>query len=232
MSRFLEYLNEKSRRDKGLSLIDIDEVLASTKARIYVIDKETGEIRHKLSNQEFNNYTLQDDEEFDFREFKDANLFRATSDPIRPMIDRVRRMIKMLKKNHRGSWIVFLTARADFDNKEEFLQWFRDQGIDVDFSNLYIERTGNQKTGTVAEKKERTIMKYLRKYNFKRVRMFDDSIRNLKQFISMADRVPEEIIDSVREEYDISRGEPAQVWFALHVDDKGKLSQYNKKEVY
>lgn len=232
MSRFLEYLNEKSDRNRGLSLVDIDEVLASTKARIYVVDKDTDEVIHKLSNQEFNTYQLKDNEEFDFREFRDAHLFKTTSDPIQPMIDRVKRMIDMLKKNYRGSWIVFLTARASFDNKNEFLQWFKDQGIDVNFSNLYIERTGDQKTGTVAEKKEKTIMKYLKRYNFKRVRMFDDSIKNLKQFINMTNDIPEDIVESVREEYDIPKDKPAQTWYALHVGDKGKISQYDKKEVY
>lgn len=231
--KFYNYLIErKGKYGKGISFIDIDETIASTQAKIYVIDKESGEIKKKLDNQEFNTYELKSGEEYDFREFKDAKLFRSTSNPIQPIIDRVKRMINMLKKNYRGSWIVFLTARSDFDNKKEFLQWFRDQGIDVDFEQLYIERTGNQKTGTVAKKKEKTILKYLKKYNFRRVRMVDDSINNLKQFIDMIDRIPEDIIENARKVYHIPENEPVQEWFALHVIDNGKLSLYDKKEVY
>lgn len=232
--RLTKFLNErKGVYGKGISFVDIDMTLFRTFAKIYVVDKETGEVKKKLDNQQFNSYTLQPDEEFDFREFSDANLFRGTSQPIIPTIERIKRMINMLKKNTRGSKIIFLTARADFDNKREFLNAFKDYGIDIDFRpEVYIERAGNLKSGTVPQRKERIILDYLKKENYRRVRMFDDHTGNLKQFSEIADKLPEDIIENVREEYNIPEDEVVMEFYALHVGESGKLSLYEKKDVY
>jgi hypothetical protein len=104
MSKFYNYLKErKSSYGLGITFCDIDETLLNTYAKIYVLNKDTKEIIRKLDNQEFNTYELQPNEEFDFREFRDSVLFNKTSKPIQPMIDRLKRMITMLKKNDRGS---------------------------------------------------------------------------------------------------------------------------------
>lgn len=240
--KFYNWINERTGfYGKGITFIDIDETVAHTKAKIHVVDKETGEVKRKLSNQEFNTYDPAPDETFDFVEFRDANLFHKTSEPIEGMVKRVRRMIQMLKQNQRGSWIVFLTARADFDDKKEFLQWFKDQGIDVNFPQLYIERAGNiaaaaRKQGkkvSIAKAKEQVMLKYLKKYNFRRVRMIDDANSNLDQFLKFADKVPQDVVEKVRKEYNVTDpNEPVMEFFALHVGPTGKLSLYNKKEVY
>lgn len=235
MSRLYNYLNErKGEYGKGITFVDIDETVFRTFAKIYVVDKETDEVKRKLDNQEFNSYQLKDGEEFDFSEFRDANLFRKTSEPIQPMIERLQRMISMLKKNERGSKIIFLTARSDFDTKQEFLQKFRDHGIDVDFRpTVYIERAGNLKSGTIPQRKEKIILDYLRKDTYRRVRMIDDHEGNVKQLMSIADNLPQDIIDNVRNEYNVPEGEVVMEFFALHIDpDTGKLSLYDKKEIY
>lgn len=234
MSRLMNFLNErKGEYGKGISFVDIDETLFRTFAKIHVIDKETGEVKRKLDNQEFNSYTLKPDEEFDFKEFRDANLFKETSKPIIPTINRIKRMISMLKQNTRGSKIIFLTARADFDNKREFLNTFREHGIDVDFKpDVYIERVGNLTTGTIPQRKERVILSYLKNENFRRVRMFDDHEGNLKQFLNIGDNLPKQIVQNVREEYNVPEDEVAMEFYALHVTNKGKLSLYGKEEVY
>lgn len=233
MSKFYNYLQERSSEyGLGLNLIDIDETLLNTYAKIYVLNKDTKEIIRKLDNQEFNTYELQPNEEFDFREFRDSVLFNKTSKPIQPMIDRLKRMITMLKKNDRGSWIVLLTARSDFDNKEVFLSTFKKLGIDVNFPNLYIERSGNIKTGTVSEKKKKIIFKYLNKYNFRRVRMFDDDIKNLETFIKITkdkDLIP--IKNKVKKVYNIPDGESIMDFYALQVNNTGKIKLLKKEEV-
>lgn len=211
MSRFVKYLNErKGKYGKGISFIDIDDTLAWTKARIYVTDKDTGEIKHKLSTGEFREYELKDNEQFDYREMRDGVLFRETSDPIPSMIKRTKRMLSMLKKNTRGSRIVFLTGRLPFNNEKEFEEWFRDQGIDIDFPDLTIEKAGGLEGGTLASKKKRIIMDYLQRDDYRRIRMFDDDLSNLKQFLSIAENVPDKVIESVREAYNIPEGELAQ----------------------
>jgi hypothetical protein len=233
--RLYTYLNErKGIYGQGLTVVDIDETVFSTFAKIHVVDKETGEVVRKLNNQEFNSYQLKDNEEFDFKEFRDAELFRKTSKPIMPTIERLKRMISMLKKNERGSKIIFLTARADFDNKQEFLQTFREYGIDVDFRpTVYIERVGNLKSGTIPERKERVILNYLKHEQYRRVRMIDDHDKNVKQFLNMTNKISNDIIEDVRQEYNIPENEPVMEFFGLLIDPKsGKLTLVDKKEVY
>lgn len=234
MSRLVNFLRErKGDYGIGITFCDLDEVMFYTKAMIHVYNKETGKLVTKLNNQEFNSYQLKPNEEFDFREFKDAKLFRETSDPITPMVNRIKRMIDMLKKNERGSKIIFLTARSDFDNKQEFLNTFRDLGIDMDFRpTVYVERSGNIKTGTVEEKKEKIVLKYLKNEPYRRVRMIDDHRGNIVQFMKIADKLPRDIVDSVRQEYNIPEGEVVMEFYGLHVDSNGKLTLMDKREVY
>jgi len=233
--RFTRYLNErKGDYMAGITFVDIDETLARTHAKILVKDKETGEVIHELDNQQFNAYKLKDGEEFDFQQFRNAELFRKTSIPINKTVARIRRMIRMIKENQRRSKIIFLTARADFDDKQEFLQWFRDQGIDIDFkSNVYVERSGNMKTGTTEERKKRIVMGYLKEGIYRRVRIIDDYIPNVKKIVDIADDVPQSIIDTVKKNANIPEesDEPIMEFFGLHIDDKGNLSLVEKKEV-
>jgi hypothetical protein len=232
--RLTDFLNERtSDYGKGISFVDVDETIFRTFAMIHVLDKETGKLIKKLTNQEFNSYKLKDNEKFDFSEFRDAKLFYDTSKPIEPMIDRIKRMINRLKQNERGSKIIFLTARADFNNKGPFLATFKKYGIDVDFRpEVYIERSGNLKSGTVSQKKEAIILKYLKVDAYRRVRMIDDHVENITQFISIANKLPASIIDNVRKTYNIPEGEPVMEFYGLYIDKNGKLSLLSKKEVY
>jgi len=235
MTKFYRYINErKGDYGKEISFVDIDETIFHTFAKIHVIDKETNELIRKLDNQEFNSYTLKPNEKFDFKEFRDAKLFHDTSIPIKPMVERLKTMIERLKVNERGSKIIFLTARSDFDDKNKFLDTFHKHGIDVSFQpTVYVERTGNLKTGTVEQKKEKIIMDYLKKENYRRIRMIDDHMGNIRQFASIANKIPQNIIDSVKKEYNIPDGEVVMEFYGLVIDpDTGKLSLYDKKEIY
>lgn len=121
--RLQKYINErKSSYLYGLTFVDIDETIARTFAKVIVRDKETGEIIRELDNQQFNADTLGPGEEYDFHQFRSGELFLKTSIPIEKTVSRIKRMIKMLKKNDRKSRIIFLTARPSFSDKENFLQ--------------------------------------------------------------------------------------------------------------
>jgi len=215
-------LNElKSEFGSGISFIDIDETLFKTFSLIYVMKDD--KIIRKLNNQEFNTYELQPDESFDFREFRDAKHFRETSIPLPQTINRVKRMLQNI--HIRGSKIIFLTARADFDDKHTFLQTFRDYGIDID--RVYVERAGNLKTGTIAQRKKRIVMKYINTGNYRRVRMIDDNLANIKKFLSLKDEIQEETLNRVREKHNIPEGEdfPVISFYGLLVTPSGKLQE-------
>jgi len=215
------YLNEMSASKKnGITFFDIDETLYKTFAKIKVI--KDGKVVKELDNQEFNTYKLKPGESYNFDEFRDAKLFAKTSIPIKKTINRVKKMISSISDKGKQSKIVFLTARADFDNKHTFLNRFKQDGIDID--KIYVERAGNMKTGTVAERKKQIIMKYLESGIYLKVRLVDDDITNLKQFLSIKDEVPERVYDNIRKYYkDDSLGPDDLEFYALQVQPSGKL---------
>ena len=175
MEKFLTYLEEAS--GIGLTMFDVDETMFKTKAKVKVINKN-GKVIKKLDNQQFNLYKKKAGEEFDFGEFKNAEVFNRTSTPIARMINKVKVILKNATKN--GSKVIIVTARPNFDDKELFLDTFRNQGIDID--KIYVERAGNLGSGPAAENKKVIFRKYLDQKIYKRIRLFDDAKSNLKAF--------------------------------------------------
>lgn len=169
----------------GITFIDLDETLFHTFAKIRVT--RFGKLIKELDNQEFNNYELQPGEAFDFSAFEDATFFKETSEPIPKVIERVKKMIRRIKETSSESRIIVLTARRDLDDKDTFLEAFRQQGIDVDNQDvIYIERSGNSEEGDVAEKKQQVMLKYLNTGKYRRCRLIDDDENNLKAFKELA----------------------------------------------
>lgn len=229
--RFKEYITEfsKAKYGFGITFVDIDETLFRTFAKILVKDKETGKVLRELDNQEFNSYELKPDEEYDFGQFRNAKLFKETSIPIPKTVNRLKRMLRHIKADHSKSRVIFLTARSDFDNKQEFLQTFREYGIDVDLPNVYIERTGNIKTGTVDEKKKKVMMEYIKTGLYRRVRLIDDHKPNLQALIDIEKNLPSSVINKVEDKYnlDIDEKLPPISFYALWVQPDGSLRKVN-----
>lgn len=232
-----------SKYGRGITFIDIDETIFKTFALIYVLDKETGEIKKKLTNQEFNTYKLRPDEKWDFREFRDAKLFRKTSIPIPQTIKRIKRMFQNIDR--RGSRVILLTARSDFDNKDRFLATFKLHGIPID--DIYVERVGNfisnpdiykmiiKKQGipkSTADQKAKVITNYLSTGEYRRVRLIDDDLRNVKDFVRLGktfEKRHPEIIEKVKQIHGIKDEEniPPIQFFGLLVKPDGSLKRLN-----
>lgn len=169
---------------KSLVIFDIDDTLLHTTAKIKVV-KDGVPVR-SLTNQEFNNYTLKPGETFDFGEFKDAEKFNRESEPIEPMIKK----LKTILAYSGDSQVIMLTARADFDDKELFLKTFSDLGIDM--SRVHVHRAGNLPGDEIpAEKKAVWVRRYLNTGKYNHVRLYDDSMSNLKVFKGLKSEYPE-----------------------------------------
>ncbi len=181
-----ELLAERINHATASSLVifDIDDTLLHTTAKIKVI--KDGKVVKTLTNQEFNNYTLQPGEEFDFGEFRDAEKFNRESQPIEPMVNKLKTIL-----DHAGNAkVIMLTARADFDNKQLFLKTFADLGIDM--SRVHVHRAGNLPGDEVpAEKKAVWVRRYLNTDKYNHVRLYDDSMTNLRVFKSLQKEYPE-----------------------------------------
>ena len=183
MKNFITYLEEA--QGKGLTIFDIDETMFITRAKVHVV--KNGKVIKKLDNQEFNTYKKKPGEDYDFGEFKNAEVFNRTSTPIARMINKVKAILK--NATRAGSKVIIITARPNFDNKKIFLDTFRKQGIDID--KIYIERAGNLGGGPAADNKKVILKKYLDQKIYKRIRLFDDAISNLKMFLSLQKDYPD-----------------------------------------
>jgi len=224
--KFNDYINEMTRNHygAGITFVDIDETMFRTFAKVLV--KKNGKVVRELDNQEYNSYQLKDGEEYDYQQFRNAELFKNTSIPIKSSVDRIKKMIKQIEKMDSNSKIIFLTARADFDNKQVFLDTFRENGIKIDSPNVYIERAGNMKSGTIDGNKKKIMMKYIETGEYRRVRLIDDHLPNLKALKSIENELPEEIEMKVIEKYDIdvtTEKLPIISFYALWIKSDGSL---------
>jgi hypothetical protein len=185
VTTFKEYLKEETETG-SLSIFDIDDTLFHTTAMITV--KKAGKVVSRLSNNEFNTYKLKPGEEFDFAEFRDAEKFYKESKPIARMLEKAKIILDRSRKNPK-SRVVIVTARANFDNKEKFLDTFRKHGFDID--KVRVERAGNINGEIIpAFKKAIIIRNNLNTKSFSKVRLFDDAMSNLKEFLKLKSEFP------------------------------------------
>ena len=224
--RFDNYLTEFAREHygAGITFIDIDETVFRTFAKILV--KKGGKVVRELDNQEFNSYELKEGESYDFHQFKDAELFAKTSIPIPQTVNRIKRMLSQIKSQDSDSKIVFLTARGDFDDKKTFLATFEKYGIRMDRPNVYVERTGNIKGGTIDANKKKVMLEYIKTGKYRRVRLIDDHLPNLKALKWIEKNLPKDIEDKVIKRYNIDVEHeklPPISFYALHAQADGSL---------
>ena len=180
--KLIDYIVEAA--GKGLTIFDVDETLFHTKA--YVQVKKNGKVIKQLDNLAYSKYKLKKGEELDFGQFKNSKIFSTTSTPMANMINKAKVIIKNAAKS--GSKVIFVTARADMDDRKLFIDTFKAQGIDM--SKVYVERAGNlgTKTGKI---KSIIFRKYLDSGEYKRIRLFDDSMENLLALLALRDDYPD-----------------------------------------
>jgi hypothetical protein len=186
MLSFKQFLSEEKEQTGGLTIFDIDDTLFHTTAKVLV--KKDGKTIHSLNNQEFNDYKLKSGESFDFGEFRSAEKFKEESKPIGRMLAKAKVILRNSLSNPKSK-VIIVTARGDFDDKETFLDTFRKYGFDID--RVRVERAGKIKDDILpAFKKVIIIRNYLRTGQFGRVRLFDDSMTNLKEFLKLNKEFP------------------------------------------
>jgi hypothetical protein len=99
--------------------------------------------------------------------------------------------LKAILKNatNVGSKVILMTARADFDDKDTFLNKFRQYNINI--NNIYVERAGNLSGQNPAANKKLLFNKYLSTNEYKRIRLYDDSLANIKALLSLQKKFPD-----------------------------------------
>jgi putative chitinase len=195
-------MKAKEISPKKLVVFDIDDTLVHTQTKVHVI--KNGEIVDSLNSHDFTHYKLQPGEEFDFGDFRNAREFFEKSRPIIPMMNQLKRDIAT------GNKVVMVTARADFDDKELFLDTFRKFGIDM--GKVHVYRAGNSKEGSTEERKKAIIKKLLDSSNYTKAIMYDDAKPNLHTFM------------------ELKKDHPKTKFYAWHVSLQGEASEYMRED--
>jgi predicted chitinase/FMN phosphatase YigB (HAD superfamily) len=186
---------------KKLVVFDIDDTLVHTQTKVHVI--KDGEVIDSLNSHDFTHYKLKPGEEFDFSGFRNAREFFEKSKPIIPMMNQLKKDIAT------GNKVVMVTARADFDDRELFLDTFRKYGVDID--KVHVYRAGNSKQGTTEERKKAIIKNLLDKDDYSKAIMYDDAKPNLHTFM------------------ELKRDHPQTRFYAWHVSLEGQASEYMRE---
>ena len=215
MKNFKQYLEEQAadQRRGSLHVFDIDDTLFHTTARIHV-KNAAGKTVKTLSNSEFNDHKLPRGHQYDFSEFRDAKRFQRTSKPIHPILNKMKAIHNhVVSVPH--SRVIMNTARADFDDKERFLDTFRQHGVPVDHQHkpIHAHRAGNEPGDDLpAVKKNAVLRRYLDRHPYGSVHMYDDSRTNLHHFLKL------------RHEY------PNTNFHAWHAQPNGTLKKYHGEQ--
>jgi len=160
-----------------LKIFDIDETLFETTAKIRILKE--GRVVKQLTNTEYNTYVLGDDEVIDFTEFKDAEKFFSESKPIHNLLEMVKESLE------NGHDVKIVTARADFDDRDKFLETFRTY---FDIDRVHVYRAGNMDNRLpAAVKKAKIITECLNRTKYSKVSLFDDCMANLEEFLNLKD---------------------------------------------
>jgi hypothetical protein len=184
-----------------LVIFDIDDTLVHTQTKVNVI--KDGQVTRELNSHEFTHYKLQDGEQFDFENFRNAHDFFHNSKPIIPMMNQLKQDIAT------GNKVVMVTARADFDDRELFLDTFRKYGVDM--GKVHVYRAGNMTQKVQTEEKKKIIIRdLLNKGNYTKAIMYDDAEPNLQSFVEL------------KQEY------PQTKFYAWHVSLEGEASEYHR----
>lgn len=186
---------------RKLVIFDIDDTLVHTQTKVHVV--KDGRVTKSLNSHDFTHYKLQPDEQFDFENFRNAHDFFHNSKPIIPMMNQLKSDIAT------GNKVVMVTARADFDDRELFLDTFRKYGVDM--SRVHVYRAGNMSNKIQTEEKKKIIIReLLNKGQYTKAIMYDDAEPNLESFVEL------------KKEY------PKTRFYAWHVSLEGEASEYHR----
>ena len=184
-----------------LVIFDIDDTLVHTQTKVHVV--KDGRVIKSLNSHDFTHYKLQDGEQFDFGDFANAQEFFNNAKPIIPMLNQLKHDIAT------GNKVVMVTARADFDDRELFLDTFRKYGVNM--AKVHVYRAGNMQGKMQTEEKKKIIIRdLLNKGHYTKAIMYDDAVPNLESFVELKDEYPN------------------TKFYAWHVSLEGEASEYHR----
>lgn len=184
MLNFKQFIVEEAAIS-SFTAFDIDDTMFKTDAKVLV--KKGDKVVHELTPAEYNVYKLGSGEEFDYSQFRSAEIFNRTAKPIENVFKIAKKMLSKFS-SYTQKKITVITARTDFDDKDLFLKTFKKYGFNTD--RVYVHRAGNLKMAGPAAK-AKIVSDELKKGKYKIARMFDDHEGNLDAFLGLAKDFPD-----------------------------------------
>jgi hypothetical protein len=172
MKSFNQYITELASPRKSLWIFDFDDTLAVDKSTVDVLDKETGEIIHRLSSEKFKTYKLKDGERFDFEGHSKKEM---RADPIPATLKIMRKVMG------RGGRTVILTGRTNGAEVEKYL---RDMGIHIEVVAIG-KMSGGTHEGIARAKRDWIAGEIDKGYND--IEVFDDNALNIQYIKTLSD---------------------------------------------
>ena len=183
MKRFSEYLDNvvAGRVSQKLIIFDVDDTLIHTTANIWVM--KDGKRVKKITNSQYNNYSLKNGEYFDYSEFDDPDIL--ANEEFTKYWDTLKR------EYNKGSHICILTARGSVDMVRTFLI---KNGIDIKKGLVFA--TGDPSLGLIGNVQERkaSVISLLYNKGYRQFIFFDDNEGNLRSVKNMEAKLPIKII--------------------------------------
>jgi hypothetical protein len=186
MKTFIQFLAETKESVRPLQVFDIDGTVFDPNAKVRVL--HGNKLVDSLNHEQFNTHKLPKGHRYDFSEFRSAEKF-AESKPKQRMLHKLRTLHSKTKQD--GGKVIINTARADFDDKEKFLDVFRKHNVDID--DIHVHRAGNiddDGTTTIGERKANIIRNHLETGDFTHVSLYDDGKENLDHFLALKKEFP------------------------------------------
>ena len=153
-------------KSNKILIFDVDDTLVRTTAEVLV--KKDGKVVRRLSSSEYNDYVLQDGEEYDYRQFDDPRILNKGT---------FTKYWETLKREYdKGTHISILTAR---NNATMIREFFMKNGIDIKQELVFAVGSPDfMYKGNVAERKSKTV-KLLMRLGYDTLIFFDDNKDNL-----------------------------------------------------
>lgn len=170
----------------SLTIWDIDDTLFTTDTKVHVV--RDGKRIKSITPAEFNVYKLKTGESLDFSDFRSAKVFADTARPINNVFKTAKAILNKFSRSPNKKTVI-VTARADLDNKQLFLDTFKKYGFNVD--NVHVHRAGNIGAGSSADNKKVVIRKLLKQTPYSIARLFDDASENLDKFLELQSEFPQ-----------------------------------------
>lgn len=154
---------------KTICIFDLDDTLVKTDAKIKVYQKDTGNLLHALTPEQFNHFVVNHGHSLDFEDFNDLQILLSGS-----LIGENIEILKSCSKKHP---VGMITARSHLNSVLEFI-YQKDLPVQRDLV-FVVNDEQSPFVGTVAQRKKQAFVQLIER-DYNDFMYWDDNLENLE----------------------------------------------------